>query len=361
MKNRVKNIYIWSILSIAITSMGCAQTSLVEEFTLTTPDGIKLVGEIEYPNKVGRFPAAILIWGNGPHTRDETISGTPIFKQIKDELLEEDMVVLRMDKRGFGESTGEGITSEGNYTSRDLANDVKLAYDLLNKHKSVDTSRVGMIGHSEGTIISAILGAEENSIDWMIAFGPSANSGDAIVAEQKGLQQLQMGMSEEISNNVLKVWHQYFEFIKSGYEDDSTYYAIGRDFLMAHGLEKDDERITNEFIDQLLDGFKTPWNRYFYSNNNADNLEKLKMPYLGIFGGEDKQTSLNLNLLPMNNALAKAGNKQYRIVVLSDEDHYFFRYNGERMEKHKFGEMKMSAQFISTIKDWLKEMDVIDD
>jgi pimeloyl-ACP methyl ester carboxylesterase len=346
-------------LLITFSNNAFSQKTIKEEFTLPAADGIQLAGEIEYPNKAGKFPAAILIWGNGPHTRDEEISGTPIFKQIAEELLKEDMVVLRMDKRGFGKSTGENITSEGNYTTQDLADDVKLAYDLLNKHKSVDTTRVGLIGHSEGTMIASILSAEDKSIDWIIAFGPVAVSGQKVVVEQMELNRKRLGMSDEVSTNISKVWDKYVEFVKDGYKNDSIYYAIGREFLVAHGLDENDERITNEFINQLLDGYKTPWNQYFFLNNNAENLEKVQVPFLAIFGGKDDQTTVDLNLVPLNNALSKAENKNYKIVVLADEDHYFFRYKGERMEKHKFGEMKMSVKFLTTIKEWLTAEGII--
>lgn len=336
-----------------------SQKTLIEEFHLSTHDGIQLSGEIEYPNKSGKFPAAILIWGNGPHTRDMEISGSSVFKQIADSLLKLDMAVLRMDKRGFGKSTGKTIESEGNYTTRDLANDVKLAYNYLNNQKNIDTTRVGLIGHSEGSIISSILLAEDKSIDWAIVLGPVAVSGQEIVAEQKRLNRKELGFSEETSQAVGEAWNKYSEFIKSGYQNDSIYYALGREFLIAHGLEKDDERITNQFIDQLINAYKTPWYTYFFNNDNADNIRKIKKPYMAIFGGNDDQTSIEQNLLPMVRAFKDAKNENYRIVILSDEDHFFLRYKDERMIKHEFGKMEVSGRLISTIKEWLASLNII--
>ncbi len=336
------------------------QSSLKQEFTLSTDDGLQLAGEIEYPSKKGKYPAAILIWGSGPHTRDQIISGTPIFKQIKDELIKEDMVIMRMDKRGYGKSSGN-FKSEVNYSTRDLADDIKVAYEYLNKQSFVDTSKVGLIGHSEGSIIASMLGAEDKSIDWIIVFGPSSVSGKEIEIDQGQVQRERLGMNEEISKKVEMVWEKYIEFIKTGYENDSLYYQIGKEFLMAHGMEENDERITHKFIDQLLDGYKTPWYQYFYSNDNAKHIEKIKIPYLAIFGGADKHTSLKLNFFPMYEALQRANNKQYKMVVIADDDHFFFRYKGQRLDKHKNGEMQMSHEFIWTIKAWLKEFDITEE
>lgn len=360
MKHQLETMLV--TFALLFTCFYCAfpqETTLKEEVSIKVNDKLTLAGEIEYPDKEGKFPAALLIWGSGPHTRDEMISGTPIFKQISESLLSEDMVVMRMDKRGYGKSIGE-YRSEDNYTTQDLANDIKLAYNYLNSHKAVDTTKVGLIGHSEGTIIASMLGAEDKSIDWLVLFGPSAVSGREIELDQGSYSREQLGMSKDINSAITEVWKEYIEFIKEGYKNDSLYYQIGKRFLMAHGLEENDKRITNEFIDQLLDAYKTPWYQFFYANDNSKHLEKIKIPLLAIMGGADKHTTVNLHFQPLYNALQKAENKSYKIVILGDDDHFFFRHKGERLKKHEFGEMKMSHQFTETIKSWLKERQIID-
>ncbi|SMD32601.1 hypothetical protein SAMN04488029_0950 [Reichenbachiella faecimaris] len=331
-----------------------AQKTLTEEFTLETSDGIQLAGQIDYPNKSGRFPSAILIWGNGPHTRDMEISGSPIFKQIADSLLKLDMVVLRMDKRGFGKSKGDISKSEGNYTTHDLVNDFKLAYNYLNHHHAVDTGNVGLIGHSEGSIIAPILATEVSGVDWIITFGSVGVSGADITRAQNRLNRKRLGISEEISEAIEIVWEDYITMIKDGtVKNDSIYYDLGTRFLVAHGLNKDDKRITYKFIDQLLDEYRGKWYQYFYNTNVTDFIRKIEKPYLVVFGENDIQTSVELNLIPINQALSEAGNKHYKIVVLSDEDHFFLRSNNKRMEKHEFGKMKISDRLMTTIRNWL--------
>lgn|GEM_PF-7039570 len=345
------------IMATAILTMflsfGWTQSTLQEEFSLVTPAGDTLAGEIAYPNREGKFPAAILIWGSGPHTRDQVISGSPIFKQISEALIAQDIAVMRLDKRGYGNSNGD-YRSEDNYTTRDLADDISLAYNYLNQHVVVDTTKVGLIGHSEGSIIASMLAAEDPSIDWLILFGPSAVSGKEIELAQGRVQREKLGMSAEISKAVEQVWERYIDFIISGYKDETLYYQIGRDFLIAHGLDQNDERITPTFIDQLLDAYQTPWYQYFYATDNRIYLEKIKIPVLGVFGGADQHTSVALHLLPFYQALERAQNTQYKIIVLADEDHFFFRFQGNRMEKHQFGEMRMSERFLSSIKNWLR-------
>jgi uncharacterized protein len=335
-----------------------AQETKIEEFTLRSKAGTELRGEIEYPNRPGKFPAAILIWGNGPHTRDQAISGSPTFKQIAAFLCRKGMAVLRMDKRGFGKSTGK-FTAEGNYTTKDLAEDIKLAYSFLNKKAFVDTTKVGLIGHSEGAIIAAMVATEEPGVDWVIVYGAPAVPGDSIVAAQTRQNRMKLGMSPEVSDAIGKVWEKYFRYIEEGNKDSLAYYTIGREFLMAHGLEKDDKRINNKFIDQLLDGYKTEWNRYFLTTDPARFYEKMQVPFFAIFGGDDKETPVEQNLIPMKNAFSKSGNKNYRITVLADEDHFFLRYRDRQMEKHEPGKMEVSGRFLHVMAEWLKWQKVL--
>jgi pimeloyl-ACP methyl ester carboxylesterase len=111
------------------------------------------------------------------------------------------------------------------------------------------------------------------------------------------------------------------DFIKSGYTNDSLYYAIGRDFLLAHGVAEKD--ITNKFIDQLLDGFKTPWWRYYLSGTPADIIKQLKMPVYFIYGGEDDNVAPATNLLPLLDAIKQSGNKYMSVTILPGLDHFF--------------------------------------
>ena len=359
MKNRIGSLFIGLYLFTICPYNIFAQETLQEAFTLSTADGIQLAGEIEYPNKAGKFPTAILIWGNGPHTRDVEISGSPTFKQMATALCAQDMAVVRIDKRGFGKSTGI-FTSEGNYTTQDLVNDFKVVYAFINNHPSVDTSKVGLIGTSEGSIISYALAAEEPGLDWVIVYGPAAVAGDRIVAEQQALQRKKLGMEAATSDAVGNVWTKLSQFIKDGAANDSAYYAIGRELLIAHGMDEDDERITHAFIDQLLDAYRTPWSVHFFQHDPAEDLKKMEIPFLALFGGKDEQTTVELNLIPMHQALSQANNQKYRILVLADEDHFFVRYQDKRMVKHSFGEMEISSRMLTSIKDWLRAEGIIE-
>ena len=68
--------------------------------------GVTLAGTLTTPPGAGPFPAAVLIAGSGPTDRNETVFGHKPFLLLADTLTRRGVAVLRYDKRGIGQSTG---------------------------------------------------------------------------------------------------------------------------------------------------------------------------------------------------------------------------------------------------------------
>lgn len=355
-----KNLFGAVLISLLSACPVHAQFHDVEVTIRSTDPEVLLAGTLTVPNSIGRHPAVVLIPGNGPHTRDVVVSGSPLFKQLAEHLASSGFVVLRMDKRGFGKSSGAVDRAEGNYTTYDLAKDIMSALDFLDTHPSIDTSKVGVIGHSEGGLIAAIVAAEVPGLDWAVSVAGPAVPGDSIVAEQTRINRKNLGIPTGISEAIEKVWFEYFEFIKKGYTSDSEFEAIGRRFLMAHGLPENDPRITRPFMNQLLDEYKSEWYVYFFETNPTEYLKQIRTPFLGILGSHDEQVTVEQNFLPMYQALKNGGNAQFQLNVLPDEDHFFARFDDQRMQKHEFGKMEISNRLLLTIECWLQAIGVVE-
>jgi alpha/beta superfamily hydrolase len=65
---------------------------------------------------------------------------------IADYLTRQGFIVLRVDDRGIGKSTGDF----GSATSADFANDASSSIDYLITRPEVNKKKIGLIGHSEG-------------------------------------------------------------------------------------------------------------------------------------------------------------------------------------------------------------------
>ena len=66
-----------------------------------------------------------------------------------------------MDKKGFSKSSLTYCNSESDYTTLDLRDDIAIAIQFLKNHKKVDSTKIGLIGHSEGAMIASILASEK--------------------------------------------------------------------------------------------------------------------------------------------------------------------------------------------------------
>ena len=128
---------------------------------------------ITIPNGKGPFPAVLLITGSGQQNRDEELFGHKPFAVMADYLTKQGYIVLRVDDRGVGKTTGEVKSA----TSKDFAGDVQRSLDHLKARKEVAKTKLGLLGHSEGGMIAQIVAAERADIAFVISMArPVTNS-----------------------------------------------------------------------------------------------------------------------------------------------------------------------------------------
>ena len=119
-----------------------------EQVTYDNPAaGVRLAATVTLPKGDGPFPAALLIAGSGPNDRDETIMGHSPFLVLADHLTRQGIAVLRFDKRGIGQSTGEYAKA----TTADFTSDVEAGLSYLKTRRDIDPKKIGLIGHSDTT------------------------------------------------------------------------------------------------------------------------------------------------------------------------------------------------------------------
>ena len=124
----------------------------VKDFAFKAADGTELRGSVYVPMRASqasrRFPASVLIHGSGPQDRDGYAS---IIAVMADELATNGRVVLTYDKRGSGESAGDGNRAGFDV----LASDVAAAMAAVSRTPDVDTDAVGIAGSSQAGWVAA--------------------------------------------------------------------------------------------------------------------------------------------------------------------------------------------------------------
>jgi pimeloyl-ACP methyl ester carboxylesterase len=351
-ENSMKSVLFLALLVTVLLQVVDGAEPAREQVSIKTRNPrVTLEGTLTRPAGAATPPVLIFVWGNGPHTRDQTISGTPMFRILAESLALKGFATLRVDKPLSGATVASKGTSEDSITTFDLADDIQSCYDYLQGRSDIDRARVGLLGHSEGALIGSILASRIPSIKWLILLAPPAATCKDIVLLQRRENAEELHMPASEIDSLAYVWNRLIDTIVNDRTNDSAYYALGRDFLRVQGADK--SQMTNQFINQLLSDFRTPWYSAFLAIDPATYLAKISCPVLCLLGSRDDQVSANQNVLPLNNALQRAPTKDYTVALLSNHDHFFLLHRGEYLAEHKFGEMEFSQRALDEIEGWL--------
>lgn len=102
------------------------------------------------------FPVVLLLSGSGPQDRDESIGAHKPFAVWADALTQSGFAVLRVDDRGVGKSMGDPKFLAST-TTESYVSDAMAAINYLGSLPMIDTTRVFVIGHSEGAAVALLL------------------------------------------------------------------------------------------------------------------------------------------------------------------------------------------------------------
>lgn len=318
---------------------------------------ILLAGTLTRPKENFKYPAVILLTGNGPQNRDEDIFGFKIFERIADFLTRRGIAVLRYDDRGVGGSTGNTMQS----TTAEFADDAKAAIDFLKKLPNIDSKKIGFIGHSEGAIIASLVASYSSDVAFVVLISGSGVPGGDLLLEQQRLILNASGVENNLieKNRELQV---KINNVLSGGEDFSS---IRNDIEIF--AEKDFESLSPEIKNSILDKksylnsivesqivmFDNPWFRFFVKYDPAPSLKKVKVPVLMIFGGLDLQVSVHQNKNKMEEALEKGGNKNYKTVIFPEANHLYQAAKSGIPAEYESLKKEFVPGFLDTIGNWI--------
>jgi len=282
--------------------------------------GVVLAGTLTLPRGMGVFPAVILITGSGPQDRDETISGHKPFLVLADYLTRQGLAVLRYDDRGTSKSTGNYSLA----TTKDFASDVMMAIGYLKSRKDIDQHRIGLIGHSEGGIVAPMVANLSGSVSFIVLLGATGIPGSELIFMQAKSMRGFPVPDEAAYEKVIRKATEIASANKNMADIQKelrTHYENNLFPIMRPMLKSDAE--ANDIISKLVESRTTPWMRYFYTYNPADELQKVSCPVLALNGSKDTQVVPKINQEGIRNALNKGRNKDYLVKELPGLNHLF--------------------------------------
>ncbi|MBZ0287327.1 MAG: alpha/beta fold hydrolase, partial [Anaerolineae bacterium] len=329
-----------------------------EEVSIPNGD-VTLAGTLTLPKGDGPHPALVLVTGSGPQDRDESlvpITSLKPFAVIADYLSREGIAVLRYDDRGVGKSTGDYATA----VQDDFASDASAAIDYLLTRDEIDADQIGLLGHSEGGVVAAKLGATNEHLAFIVSMAGTAAKGSDVLLLQNRKIVLAEGGSPELADLTVEYIEKMIVAVQN--DDLEAFKTLTHDYTLKQVAAMpeeereaigDAEAYAEQIVSQAVSGYFNDWFRSFLAYDPAVDWAKTTIPVLGVFGGKDVQVDAEQNAPPMEAALAAAGNTDYEIVTLPTANHLF--QDAITGGTSEYGTLpgEFIADFLPTIGDWI--------
>lgn len=319
---------------------------------------VTLAGTLTLPENKHPVAAVLLIAGHGPNDRDYTLMGHKRFRVLAEHLTQCGVAVLRFDKRGVGKSTGKYKTA----TSRDFADDVAAGLAYLKTRKEIDSSKIGLIGHSEGGMISCMIasksteiafvillaGVVQTAIDDLVTQTAQQLRADGARSELLALDRtmrtemftiIQQESNAEIAKEKLqKLFHDYCDHLPESIRLESASIPFA---------------ITKEKIDGMISVFNSPWYRYFLTCKPEDMLNNIKVSMLALYGDKDWITSSQQSIAVITKECKESGNQDCTVLEIPNINHTFQTCATGAMAEYATIQETLSPVVLTKVSDWI--------
>lgn len=315
---------------------------------------------ITIPEGKGPFPAAVLITGSGPQNRNEEMMGHQPFAVLADALTRNGFVVLRVDDRGVGKSTG--VFSQA--TSADFASDVNTSLDYLLARPEVNKKKTGIIGHSEGGMIAPVVAAKRKDIDFIVLLAAPGIRIDELMAQQNAAILRSIGISQPAVDAYIPFYKQLMNKISTS--PDSAAAAVDAGILFQQWVADTDpallkevgfdtEEVRKNAVSRFVGEFSGKWFKYFLAFDPGPYLQKLNTKVLALNGEKDIQVIASPNLAGIEAALKKSKTRNYTVKALPGLNHLFQTCTLCTIAEYGLLEETISSVVLEEIKEWLNK------
>ncbi|MFT8777485.1 MAG: CocE/NonD family hydrolase [Gluconacetobacter liquefaciens] len=302
-----------------------------------------LTGTLTLPAGAGPFPAVLLITGSGLQDRDETVFDHKPFLLWADVLTRRGIAVLRVDDRQIGGSTGEVARA----TTADFAGDAAAGFAFLRSRADIDPHRVGLMGHSEGANIAAMLAAHDPAVAFIVMLAGSGEPGEQLLLQQKRRLELATGAPDARVDRLAATMGALYDAVKTTRdqtEADAALLKAWQTVSTAHGHPSDT-------VPPEIRVVSSPWFRWFLAYDPPTDLEKVRCPVLALGGSKDIQVEANTNLVAIKAALRN--DHDAKVLELPGLNHLF--QTAQTGLPSEYGTIRETIAPIAlrTVEDWI--------
>lgn len=329
----------------------------VEEVTYPhQTEDFHFAATLTYPTASEHLPAVVLISGSGAQDRDESIFEHKPFAVLADHLTKAGMMVLRVDDRGVG-GTGRDKNPQDDTTS-DFASDVSSSLAYLRSRKEADPDKIGLIGHSEGALVGAMVAAEDRGVAFLVLLAGPGVPGDELLVLQSEKFARASGAGETEVSSLKDLQGRIFSIIRNQPDIDAGKREARAILLAEYTKLSDEERkaagSADSFVDQHSAVIGIPWFRYFITYDPKSALSKVTCPVLALTGTKDLQVPPEQNLPRIQQWLTQGHAKDVSVRELPELNHLL--QSAKTGLATEYGELEetIAPIALNEISDWLR-------
>jgi pimeloyl-ACP methyl ester carboxylesterase len=330
-----------------------------EELTFRDPaTNITLAGTLTLPDGQGPFPAVVLMSGSGPQDRDEALMGHKPFLILADQLTRAGIAVLRYDDRGVGKSTGNFSTA----THLDFAADGRAVFEYLKSRPEINSKKVGLLGHSEGSVYVPFVMRESKDVAFVVMLAGIGVPMRELLDQQARDIASASGVKYEKTPALEAIDDEIYARLATGRSDAESLEFVRGKLKEAMALYPEDLKKATGFSDATLEAyvrmFVSPWFTLLSQYDPRETLPAVKCPVLALFGSKDTQVAAAPNSAGMKAAFDAGGNRDVTMKTFPDLNHLFQHANSGAPAEYASIEETMSPEVTDMISKWIKERTV---
>lgn len=324
-----------------------------EEVSITNPqDGTMLAGTLTLPAGGQPSRAVILLTGSGTQDRDETLFHHRPFFVLADYLTRRGIAVLRCDDRGAGHSTGNPSAT----TTRTAADDAACMIAYLKARPEIDSTRIGLLGHSEGGAIAFLTAAHCPEVDFVVSMAGPGVRGDSILLWQNTVMSRLEGMPESKIASLRQLLREVYALAESGLTGEEVIERATRLYEQQMG-NKTITAAQRQQLRRQMSVFASPWLRYFLRFDPQDILPGVECHVLALNGDRDTQVEAASNLEGIRQGLREKPGRQVTVKCYPELNHLFQHCTTGLFTEYGQIRETISPEVLADIAAWLNALD----
>jgi len=248
-----------------------------------------IYGSLLKPVNKTKYPLVILLHGAGYAGRD-----VPYYYSMAHQLAQNGIAVFFYDQRGYGKSGGDlDIIS-----LLDTRDDAEAAISYLKGRKDIPYTQLGILGYSRGGWLAEMIATKKGVIDFVILHAGPARSVFEQDIDRVKYSLKQDGFNQSAVDSAVAYQEAYFNYAAKK--------LTWEQFKPATGQTKGATWLAYVTVPRNPDDDDIKWWRR-YKYDPSEDLSRIKVPLLAIFGEDDVLVHPEINTPLMEKYLRQAG------------------------------------------------------